>query len=253
MATATAAVALTRDCNRLWLTTCALTTGAATTTVAPKRVNGSRVAQYMGEARNSFSRFRRFSLPIQIELRENNSVTTRHYDFVDIIQGYQVEALHTSTFWLSLLLINQLDCGRNTSIFLHGKCFITSSSSCNVARNLINCICNIVPTTALQSLTTNSWRQSKRDSWLRRVIFDEPTIEASESPTISSISGHAASRLSEPLIAVMRSTRKSLTLTESRLWHWRLAHMNLTAIRSVVDRYTRNDSMFTVSIQATHK
>ena len=38
-----------------------------------------------------------------MELGDNNSVTATHYRFVDIIQGYEVEALHTPTFQLSRL------------------------------------------------------------------------------------------------------------------------------------------------------
>jgi hypothetical protein len=47
--------------------------------------------------------FKMLSFAIVIELGDNNSVTAMHYGFVDVIQDYQVEALHTSTFQLSLL------------------------------------------------------------------------------------------------------------------------------------------------------
>jgi hypothetical protein len=53
--------------------------------------------------------FKKLSFPIVIELGDNNSVTAAHYGFVDVIQDYQVEALLTPTFRLSLLSINQLD------------------------------------------------------------------------------------------------------------------------------------------------
>jgi len=45
----------------------------------------------------------------------------------------------------------------------------------------------------------------------------------------------------------------SLTISESRIWHRRLAHMNPTAIKSLVKGYTNDDSMCTVCIQAKHK
>ena len=60
--------------------------------------------------------FEKLSLPIVIKLGDNNSVIATHYGFVNIIQGYQVEALHTTTFRLSLLSINQLDLGGDTTI-----------------------------------------------------------------------------------------------------------------------------------------
>jgi len=67
--------------------------------------------------RSNFSIFNKLSLPIVIELGDNNSVTATHYGFVDVIQGYQVGALYTPTFRLSLLSINQLDLGGHTTIF----------------------------------------------------------------------------------------------------------------------------------------
>jgi hypothetical protein len=45
----------------------------------------------------------------------------------------------------------------------------------------------------------------------------------------------------------------SLTVPESNLWHRRLAYMYLTAMQSLIDRYTHDDSKCTVSIQAKHK
>jgi hypothetical protein len=191
--------------------------------------------------RSSFSTFKKLSLPIVIELGDNNSVIATHYGFVDVIQGYQVEALHTPTFRLSLLSINQLDLGGHTTIFRNGKCSITSPSSCTLAGKLINGIYIIVPATALLSSTTENGRKRKRDSSLRRVLIAEPTIE----PTVES------SRA--PIAAKIKSTRKSLTIPESRLWHRRLAHMNPTVMKSLIGGYTHDDSMCIVCIQAKHK
>jgi len=182
--------------------------------------------------RSSFSTFKNLSLPIVIELGDDNSVTTTHYGFVNVIQGYQVEALHTPTFRLSLLSINQLDLGGHTTIFWDGKCSITSPSSCTLARKLVNGIYIIVPATALLSSTTESGKKTKRDSSLPRVIINEPTIESSEiAPT------------SPPASSILKS----------RLWHRRLAHLNPTAIKSIVKGYTHDDSMCTVCIQAKHQ
>jgi hypothetical protein len=94
--------------------------------------------------RSSFSTFEKVSLSIVIELGDNNSVIATHYGFIDVIQGYQVEALHTPTFRLSLLSINQLDLGGHTTIFRNGKCSITSPSFCTLAGKLINAIYIIV-------------------------------------------------------------------------------------------------------------
>ena len=79
--------------------------------------------------RSSFSMIQKLSLPIVLELGDNNSVTAMYYGFVNVIQGYQVEALHTSSFQFSLLSINQLDLGGHTTVFQNGKYSITSKWS----------------------------------------------------------------------------------------------------------------------------
>jgi hypothetical protein len=175
--------------------------------------------------RSSFSTFKKLSLPIAIELGDNNSVTAMHYGFVNVIQGYQVEALHTATFRLSLVSINQLDLGGHMTIFQNGKCSINSPSSCTLAGKLVNSIYIIVPATALLSSTTENGRKSKRES----------------SPPKA------------PTTAKTKSTRKSLTISESRLWHRRLGHINPTAMKTLIGGYKHDDSMCTVCIQAQHK
>jgi len=201
--------------------------------------------------------FNNLSLPIVIELGDNNSVTATHYGFVDVIQGYQVEALHTPTFRLSLLSIHQLDLGGNTTIFRNGKSSITSPSSSSLAGKLINGIYIIVPTTALLSSTTENGKRRKRESSLSRELITEPTtkptIESSETPTIASTNPPASSVLCAPSTDKTKSTRKSLTIPGSRLWHRRLAHINPTSMKTLIGGYTHDDSMCTVCIQAKHK
>ena len=112
--------------------------------------------------RSSFSTFKNLSLPIVNKLGDDSSVTATHYGFVNVIQGYQVEALRTLTFRLSLLSINQWDVGGHTTLFRDRKCSITSPSSCTLARKLVNGIYIIVPATALLSSTTKSGKKRKR-------------------------------------------------------------------------------------------
>jgi len=253
-ATATAALATTGDCNVFWLTACAL---AAT----PKWVIDSGASHHMCKDRSSYSMFKKLSLPIVIEVRDNNWVTITNNSFVNVIQGYQVEALHTRTFWLSLLLINLLDLGGYTTIFQNGKCSITSHYCYNFVGKLINGIYIIVPTTALLA-TIEKGKKRKWESSLSRVLITEPinaesstepTIQSSETPTIASTNPPASSELSAPPTAKTRSTRKSRTISESRLWPRPLAHMNSTTMKSLIDRYTHDDFMCTVCIQANHK
>jgi hypothetical protein len=169
--------------------------------------------------------FKKLSLPIIIELGDNNSVTATHYSFVNVIQGYQVEALHTPTFRLSLLSINQLDLGRHTTIFQNGKCCINSPFSCTLAGKLVNGIYITVPATALLSSTTENSRRRKRESSPPRA----------------------------PTAAKTKSTRKSLTISEAKLWHRRFAHINPTAMKTPIGGYTQDDSMCTVCIHAKCK
>ena len=169
--------------------------------------------------RSSFSTFKNLSLSIVIELRDGNSITTMHYGFVNIIQGYQVKSLNTTTFRHSLLSINQLDLGRYMAILWDGLCAITLPSSCTIAGELVNGIYIIITATALLSSTTKSGRMRKRASSLARVVINEPTIESSESLMITSTSAPASSVPSAPSTAVTRTTHKSLTVPESTLWH----------------------------------
>ena len=177
-APARAALATTGYGDPCWLTASAFAAATANAT-ALKCVIDSRASHHMCNDCTSFSTYKNLSLPIALELGDNNSVTATHYKFVDVIQGYQVEALHTPTFRLSVLSINQLDLSGHTSIFQNGKCSITSPSSYNLARKLINGIYIIVPMTEFLSSTTE--KKWTRDSWLLNV---EPAIEPTIKPTI---------------------------------------------------------------------
>jgi len=59
--------------------------------------------------------------PIVIELGDDNKVTVSHHGLVNISQEYEVNALYTPTFQLSLLSINPLDTAGYTSTFGRGQ------------------------------------------------------------------------------------------------------------------------------------
>jgi len=251
-----AALATTRDCNCFRLTACAPAAPAA-----PKWVTDSGASNHMWNDCSSFSTFKIISLPKVIKLADDNSVTATHYGFVNVIQGYQIDALLTTTFRLSLLLINQLDLGRHMIIFKNRKCSITSPSSCNLAWNLINGIYIIVATTAPLS-TTEPGRKITTEISLSRVLLTErifaeprtePRIETSETPMITSMNPPASSVLSEPSTAKTTFTRKSLTISESRIWHQWLAHVNPPTMKSLLDGYPHDHSKYTVCIQVKNK
>jgi len=56
-----------------------------------------------------------------------------------------------------------------------------------------------------------------------------------------------------PATKFPKPTRKSLTFLESRLWHRHLAHIHPTALRSLIDGYSKDNLMCTACIQAKHK
>jgi len=178
--------------------------------------------------RNSFSTFKMISLPIVIDLGDNNSVTATHYCFVNVIQGYQVETLHRPTIRLSLLSINQLNMGGHATIFQKGQCSRSLQSSCTPARKLMDGIYIIVTATALLSSRTENRKQRKRES--------SPPRE-SKPPR-------------PPTTAKTKTTRNSLTITESRLWPQRLAHLNPPTMKTLNGRYIHADSMYTACTQA---
>ena len=85
-----------------------------------------------------------------------------------------------------------------------------------------------------------------------------PFITHSTETTTSSphtASPNAASTVPQcpPATEFPKPTRKSLTISESRLWHRGLAHIHPTALRSLIDGYSKDDSMCTACIQAKHK
>jgi len=216
--TATTDLATTGDCDPFKLIACALT-------AAPQWVIDSGASHHMCNDHSSFPTCKKLSHPIVIHLEDNNSVTAAYYGSLNVIPGYQVQALHTLTFRLSLLSINQLDLGGHTTIFQNRKCSIYSPSSCTLAGKLVNGIYIIVPATALLSSTTENSRKRKTQSSPPRA----------------------------PTTAKTRSTRMSLTVSESRLWHRQLAHIQPTAMNTLIGRYKHDHSICTVCIQVKHK
>ena len=74
--------------------------------------------------RTRFNSIKKRNQPIVIELGDDNNVIVSHHGLVNVSQEYEVNALYTPTFRLSLLSINQLDTAGYTSTFGHGKCSI---------------------------------------------------------------------------------------------------------------------------------
>jgi hypothetical protein len=88
--------------------------------------------------------------------------------------------------------------------------------------------------------------------------FTVPFIVHFTKPTRSSAhtaSPSAASTVPQrpPVTEFPKPTQKPLTISEPRLCYRHLAHIHPTALQSLIDRYTKADSIFTACIQAQHK
>ena len=212
--------------------------------------------------RTRFNSIKKLRQPIVIELGDYNEVTVSHHGLVNVSQEYEVNALYRPTFRLSLLSIKQLDTVRYTSTFGPGKCSI-SSPSITITGNGVNDLYIISPATALTwtvpSMSTKSTsREKKRKRASSSVHTTIPSIAHSTGPCTSPLhtaSPSAASTVPQCPSATKspKPTRKPLTITESRLWNHCLAHTNPTTLQSLIDGYTKDDSMCTTCIQAKHK
>jgi len=249
---------------------------------------------------------------MRIELGDDNTVSVTHHGLVDATQGYEIDALYTPTFRLSLFSINQLDSAGSTATFGGGKCSISSPQSLiTITGHRVNDLYIISPTASahtastldalsntplitvpstLSSTDSSSISKSTRRKRTRSTLTTEsmsqsPTTPPS-APPHSSPSPPAISSPNAPLSALLstspstpaisslnaprstptttsrsppiaatksKSTRKTLTISQSRLWHRCFAHMQPASVRSLIPEYTNDDLMCTVCIQAKHK
>jgi len=159
-------------------------------------------------------------------------------------------------FQLSLLSINQLDTAGYTSTFGCGKCPITSPSI-TVTGNWVNDPYTMSPATALTStvpsMSTKSTSRRRKKKRKNTSIFGhstEPTTNPlhTASPSAASTVPQWPSAAESP-----KPTQKPLTMSESLLSHHHLAHIHPTALQSLIDGYTNDNSMYTTCIEAKHK
>jgi len=275
--TASASLATVGDRDLIWL---GKNASALTAASAPAAwVIDSGASHHMCNDCTRFNWIKKLCQPIVIELGDDNKVTVSQHGLVNVSQENKVNALYTPTFRFSLLSINQLDTAAYTSTFGRVNCFI-SSWSITITGNRVNDLYIISPATALTSMVQSiSMKSPSRKKKRKRALPSPhitvplssahstmPSIAHSIEPTTSSLhtaSPSAASTVpqSSPTTVLTKTTRKPLTTTvrnpltisESRLLHRHLAHINSTALRSLNDGYTKDDSMCTACIQAKHK
>ena len=210
--------------------------------------------------RTRFNSIKKLHQPIVIELGDDNKVTVSHHGLINVSQEYEVDVLYTPTGRLSLLSINQLDTAGHTSTFGRGKCSISSPSS-TITGNRVSDLYIISPATALTS--TVPTMSTKFSAGRRKMKTKSASMSAhstvqstahSTKPTtcpLHTASPSAASTVPQCPSATefSKPTWKPLTISESRLGHGRLAHINPNALRSLIDGYTKDHSMCTTCIQ----
>jgi len=165
---------------------------------------------------------------------------------------------------LSLLSINQLDTLMYTLTFGCGKCSRSSQPS-TVTANHVNDLYFISPATALTSSVPSMSlkssarkRQMKRNGASSSAHTSAPSIPHSNDPTKSPLYT-ACPRTASPVPQCPSATKfwkpsqKLLTISELQLCHHCLAQINLTALQSLIDGHTKDDSICTACIQAKHK
>jgi hypothetical protein len=217
--------------------------------------------------RTSFKSFKKLRRPKLIVLGDDSMVSITHHGLVDASQGYEMDALYTPTFRLSLFSINQLDFTGSTATFGGGKCSISSPQSLititshrvndlyfispNVASAHTACTSDGLPSTRSNiDSSTISKAKSTRRKRTRCTLTTDPTSLSPNAP----LSAPTSTSTSPPITATKsKSTRKTLTIKQSSLWHRRFAHMHPTSVRSLISEYTNDDSMCTVCIQTKHK
>jgi len=228
--TASPSLATAGDRDLIWI---AESSTALSSASAPAAwVIDSGASHHMCKDRNKFNSIKKLRQPIVIELGDDNKVTVSHYGLVNILQEYEVNALYTPTFQLSLLSINQLDTAGYTSTFGRSKCSI-ASPSITITGNLVNDLYIISHATALTSTVssvstkcTSRRRKKKRKIASTIVHSTEPTTSLlhTASPSAASTVPQWPSATESP-----KPTRKPLTISQLWLWHRRLAHIHPTA------------------------
>jgi len=201
---------------------------------------------------------RTFVKPIVIQLGDDYKVTVSHNGLVNYSQNYEVSTLCTPTFRLSPPSINQLDTAGYTSTFGRDKCSISSPSITIAGNQYRECLRRPRPEGA-RGREKEHHRVYISPEWVPlSAQFTIPFIAhftqlTSSPPHTASPCATSTVPQCPPATEFPKPTQKPLTIPEPWLWHRRLAHIHPTALRSLIDGYTKADSMCTACIQAQHK
>src|SRR5436853_5256762 len=206
-------------------------------------VADSGASHHMCNDRNSFISRKKLSADarITIKLGDQSSVMVTHYGRVRL-QGAEFTALYTPTFRISLLSIGQFDMAGYTSTFGKGLCEISSGNHTISGRKRGN----------LYMVEAECMRNA---SAYASDLQAEPPVA---SPDEGGKSKRKRKRSIEATTAQPGSKTEtarpgSKAISESRLWHRRLAHLHPAAMRSLIDGLIHEDTQCDVCVQAKHK
>jgi len=173
--------------------------------------------------RSSFLIYVRLARLIPLKLGDETVVMAYYHGRITVFQGYCANALHTPTFRMSLLSISQLDDDGFTTIFSNGQCSI-KNLPLKFDANHTGGIYTINNTT--------------------EVGF---TIATASLASSSAPDRHSGPDQTTPKIKV---PTRSLSISESAMWHKRLAHLNHACTKYLIQGYTHDNSLWDVCILA---
>jgi len=176
--------------------------------------------------RSSFLTYERLARPTPIKLADETVVMAYYHGRITVFQGYCANALHTPTFRMLLLSISQLDDDGFRTIFSNGQC------------SMKNLRLKVDGNRSGGIYTINNTAE---------VCF---TIAAASPASSSAQDRHSGPNQTTEKIKV---PTRSLSISESAMWHKRLGHLNHASTKSLIQGYTHDNSLCDVCILAKHQ
>jgi len=179
--------------------------------------NGSEIA---------YLSYKRLPSPVDIRLGDDTSVRVTHHGTL-LVQRQEIDALHLPTFRYPLLSAHRLARQGHTITATDQDCIILDK----------------------QSIITMTGRSNGN---LYQLDSETQALAADASLRDADIQDVPMPDAPMALLGSTAYTPK-LSITESTLWHRRLGHLHIAAMKSLVDGYTHDGSICEICIQAKHE
>jgi transposase InsO family protein len=189
--------------------------------------------------RESFHTFKKLPKPMPIRLGNNFTVYATYHGLANITQSFQAHALFTPTFKHSLFSVSQLDISGYTSTFGGGRCIVKTGSA---------------QTVLTATLGNNSIYILDDDNMAAGSAMEAQEAATDDDDSDAHFPGLPKAPTQKPTSSAAQPTKKKkLSISESRMWHRRLAHLHPAAMRSLIDGLTHSDTTCNVCIKAKAK